>query len=159
MVDEGALHVDVAEQDAVEGIVQHNVEAFESAHDGDFGHAETRAVVAEADITAYLFSHLVEGLAHDAEVLLGGEGAAEPFSGGAIRHIVEERLARGTNHCNNVGSLTGTSLGLYHIFINITRGHDDVEIGFRTLSYRLDIFFTAQTVTAYFLNSSVDNWF
>ena len=41
LVDERALHVDVAEENAVEGIVQHHIQTFEGAHDGDFGHTQT----------------------------------------------------------------------------------------------------------------------
>ena len=128
LVDEGALHVDVAEQDAVEGVVQHDIEAFESAHDGDFGHAETRAVVAEADVAAYLLAHFVQGLTHDAEVLLRGEGAAKALGGGAVRHIVQEALACGADHGDDVGSLTGTGLGLHHILVDVTRGHNNIKV-------------------------------
>ena len=47
LVDDRALHVDVAEQDAVESVVQHNVQTLQSAHGGDLGHAQAGAVVAQ----------------------------------------------------------------------------------------------------------------
>ena len=40
LVNDGTLHIDVAEQDAVESIVQHNIQALQSAHSGDLGHAQ-----------------------------------------------------------------------------------------------------------------------
>ena len=41
LVNQSALHVDVAEKNAIQSIVQHDIEAFESTHDGDFRHAKT----------------------------------------------------------------------------------------------------------------------
>ena len=78
LVDERAQRIDVAEDDAVERVVQHHVQPLERSHRGDLGHAEPRAVVHEADVAADLRLDRVEGGAHEAEVLLGRVGAAEP---------------------------------------------------------------------------------
>ena len=85
LVDEGPEGIDVAEDDAVERVVQHHVEPFERAHRRDLGHAEARAVVHEADVTADLRLEAVERRAHQPEVLLGREGAAEAARRGAVR--------------------------------------------------------------------------
>ena len=45
LVDERPLRVDVAEEDAVERIVEHHVEPLERAHRRDLRHAEAAAVV------------------------------------------------------------------------------------------------------------------
>ena len=59
LVDQRPLHIDVPEQDAVEGVVEHHVQPFEGAHGGDLRHAQARAVVAEADVAVLLRPHLV----------------------------------------------------------------------------------------------------
>ncbi len=41
LVNEGTLRVDVAEQNAIESVVQHHVQAFECAHSSNFRHAQT----------------------------------------------------------------------------------------------------------------------
>ena len=42
LVYESPLHVDVPEEDTVEGVVEHHVESLERAHDGYLGHALPR---------------------------------------------------------------------------------------------------------------------
>ena len=64
-------------ENAVQSVVEHHIQTFECAHYGDLGHAEARAVVAQADVAADLFAYFVQSLAHDPEVLLRGERAAE----------------------------------------------------------------------------------
>ena len=39
LVDQRPLHVDVPEQDAIEGVVEHHVQPLEGAHGGDLRHA------------------------------------------------------------------------------------------------------------------------
>ena len=129
LVNDGALHVDIAEQDAVQSVVQHDVQTLQSAHGGDFGHAQTGAVVAQTDIALLLTTHLVQSLTHQAEVLLGGIGTAEALGGGTVRHVVQQGLAGGTDHGDDVGTLLGAGLGLDDILIDITGGHDDVQVG------------------------------
>lgn len=129
LVYDGALHVDVAEQDAVERIVQHNIQALQSAHSGNLRHTQAGAIVAQADVAVLLLAHLVQSGAHQAEVLLSGVGAAEALGGSAIRHIVQQRLAGGTDHSDDVGTLLGAGLGLDNILIDITGGHDDIQVG------------------------------
>ena len=41
LIDERALHVDVTEQDAVKGIVQHHIQSLKGTHDGNLGHTQT----------------------------------------------------------------------------------------------------------------------
>ena len=129
LVHQGALHVDVAEQDAVQGVVQHDVQALEGAHGGDLGHAQAGAVVAHADVAAQLLAHLVHGLAHQAEVLLGGVGAAEALGGGAVGHVVQQGLAGGADDGDDVGALAGGGGGLHHVLIDVAGGHDQVDPG------------------------------
>ena len=40
LVDQRPLHVDIPEQDAVEGVVQHHVQPLQGAHGGDLRHAQ-----------------------------------------------------------------------------------------------------------------------
>lgn len=129
LVHQGALHVDVAEQDAVQGVVQHDVQALEGAHGGDLGHAQAGAVVAHADVAAQLLAHLVHGLTHQAEVLLGGVGAAEALGGGAVGHVVQQGLAGGADDGDDVGALAGGGGGLHHVLIDVAGGHDQVDPG------------------------------
>ena len=143
LVNQRALHIDVAEQDSVQCIVEHHIQSFQGTHGGNLGHAETGAVVAEADVTTNLFAHFVQRLAHDAEVLLCGKGAAEAFGGGAIWHIVQQALTRGANDGDDVSTLAGTGLCLHHILIDIACGDDDVQIGLATLADSGDILLTA----------------
>ena len=41
LVDQGTLHVDVAEEDSIKGIVEHNVQSLEGSHNRDFRHAKS----------------------------------------------------------------------------------------------------------------------
>ena len=157
LVDERSLHVDVAEQDAVQGVVEYHIKTFQRTHGGDLRHVETRAVVAEADVAAHLLAYLIQSLAHDAEVLLGGEGTAEAFGSGAVGHIVEQALARGADHGDDVGTLTGTGLGLHHVLVDVTRSHDDVEIGLAALADCLDILLATQAVAAHLGDGGIDD--
>ena len=143
LVNQRALHVDVAEKNAVEGIVQHHIQALQGAHGGNLGHTQTGAIVTQADVAAYLLAHLVKRLAHDAEILLSGESAAEALGRSAIRHIVQQTLTRGADNGDDVSTLTGTGLSLHHILIDITSGNNDIQVGLAALANRGDILFTA----------------
>ncbi len=129
LVHDGALHVDVAEQNAVQSVVQHDVQTLQSAHGGDLRHAQAGAVVAQPDIAVLLLAHLIQRGAHQTEVLLGGVGAAEALGGGAVGHVVQQGLAGGADDGDDVGALLGTGLGLDNILIDITGGHDDIQVG------------------------------
>ena len=129
LVNQRALHVDVAEQDAVQCVVEHHVEAFEGAHGGDLRHAEARAVVAEPNVPVLLRPHLVERRPHEAEVLLGGVGAAEALGGGPVGHVIQEALPRGADDRDHVRPLPGGGFGLDDVLVDVARGHDDVEVG------------------------------
>ena len=138
LVDEGALHVDVAEDDAVHRVVEHHVEPLHGAHGGDLRHTQARAVVGQADVAAYSCAHLVKGGAHQPEVLLGCEGAAKAFSGGAVRHVVEQALTGGADHGDDVGALFGSGARLLHVLEDIACGHDQVQPGFGAFAEGLD---------------------
>ena len=129
LVHQGPLHVDVPEQNAVQRVVEHHVQALERAHGGDFGHTQAGAVVAHADIAAQLLAHLVHGLPHEAEVFLGGVGAAEALGSGAVGHIVQQGLAGGADDGDNVGALAGGGGGLDNVLIDIAGGHNQVDPG------------------------------
>ena len=86
-------------------------------------------------MAATLFlADFVEGLAHDAEVLLGGEGAAEALGGRAVRHVVEEALSGGADHGDDVRALACAGLRLDDILVDVARGDDDVEVRFRAFA-------------------------
>src|SRR5674476_119152 len=70
LVDERALHVDVTEDDAVHGVVEHHVEALQRAHGGDLGHAEATGVVAQADVAAELGADVIAVIRTTAHSLL-----------------------------------------------------------------------------------------
>ena len=129
LVHQGALHVDVSEQDAIQGVVEHHVQALEGAHGGDLGHAQAGAVVAHPDVAAHLGPHLVHGLAHQAEVLLSGVGAAEALGGGPIGDVVQQRLAGGADDGDDVGALPGGGGRLGDVLIDVTGGHDQIDPG------------------------------
>ena len=139
LVNKRALHIDVAEQDTVESIVEHHVKTLKGTHSGYFGHTETRAIVAKADVAANLFANLVKSFAHDAEVFLRGESAAEALCGGAVRHIVKQALTRCADNGDDVGTLTCGCLSLYYVLIDIAGGNDYIEIGFRALAYGVEV--------------------
>ena len=69
LVDQRALHVDVAEKDSVEGVAEQEIEALLSGDRSDFGHAEARRVVRETYVTPELQRLLIERLAHRGESL------------------------------------------------------------------------------------------
>ena len=127
LVDEGALHVDVAKDDAVHRVVEHHVQPLHRAHGGDLGHAQARTVVGQADVAADLGAYFVQRGAHQAKVLLRGVGAAKAFGGGAIRHIVQQTLAGGTDHGDDVGALFCGRARLHHVFMDVAGGDDQVQ--------------------------------
>src|SRR5665647_2006199 len=134
LVDERALHVDVAEDDPVHGVVEHHVKALQRAHGSDLGHAETARVVAQADVAAELGADLVEGGAHEAEVLLGGVGAAEALGGLAVGHVVEQALRRGVDDGDDIGAARPGSLGLGGVLVDVAGGDDHVDVGLQGLA-------------------------
>ena len=129
LVDDGALHIDVAEQNAVEGIVEHHIQTLQGAHGSDFGHTEAGAIVAQPDVAALLPAHFIQGFTHQAEVFLGGVSAAEALGGSAVGNIVQQTLAGGTDDSDDIRALLGASLGLDDILVNVAGGNDDVEVG------------------------------
>ncbi len=119
--------IDVAEDDAVERVVQHHVEALERAHRRDLGHAEARAVVHQAHVPADLGLDGVERRAHQAEVLLGGERAAEARRRRAVGHVVEQRLRRRADDRDALGAGARGRLGLDDVLVDVPGGDDRIE--------------------------------
>src|SRR5574344_521689 len=157
LVNHGTLHIDVAEQDTVKGVIQHDIEALEGAHDSDFGHTKARAVVAEADIAAEFFAHLVQCFTHDAEVLLRREGTAKPFCCSTIRHIVKQALSRVADNSDDVSTLACTCLSLNDILVDVSGSHDDIKVRLRTFAYGVQIMVTAVMAGADTVNILIDN--
>ena len=99
-----AHRVDVAEEDPVQRVVDHHVEALDRAHRGDLRHAQARAEVRQAHVAAVLLRPLVERLAHDPEVLLRGERAAVALRRRAVGHVVEQALRGRADHRDDVAA-------------------------------------------------------
>ncbi len=129
LVQQGALGVYVAEEDAIHGVVEHQIQPFHGAHGGDLRHAEPGSVIGEADIAFLLFRHFVQSGAHDAEILLGGKGAAKTDRGGAVRHKVQQGLGGGADHGNDVRTLSGGCFGLHRVFVYVSGGDDHIDRG------------------------------
>ena len=104
LIDEGAPHVDVAEEDAVHGVVEQHVEPLDRRHPGDLGHAQAGRVVGLPDVAAELALASSRARAHDSEVLLGREGAAVALGGRAVGHVVEQRLRGRADDRDDVGA-------------------------------------------------------
>ena len=102
-------------------------------------------------------AHLIERLTHDAEVLLGCKRATEALGRCAIGHIVQQTLTGSTDHSYNIGTLARSCLSLHHVLIDVTRSHDDVEVGLGTFTDGLQIVFATRTACAYAGHALVDN--
>jgi len=129
LVREGPEHVDIAEYDAVQGVVEHHVQPLEGTHGSNFRHTEARAVIDKPHVAPQFLSYLVEGFAHDAEILLRGVSAAEALGGGTVGNIIQQALGRGADDGDNLGSLQCRSLRLNDVFIYIACGDDAVKVG------------------------------
>ena len=127
LVDERAHRVDVAEEDAVHAVVEHHVEPLEARQCGDLGHAQAAGVVGQPYVAPELPARLVERRAHQPEVLLGRVGAGEPLAGGALGHVVEQRLAGRPDHGDHVGSLPGGLLRLRDVLVDVAGRDDQVD--------------------------------
>src|SRR5699024_10963595 len=135
-----ALHVDIPEQDAVKGVVQHYIQPLHRPHGGDLRHTETGAIIAKADVTAHLFPHFVQTLAHQTEVFLSGVGTAKPFPGRPVGDIVDQALPGAADHRHDIRSLASRGLPLDDVFIDIPGGYDHIEIGLPPLPETADLF-------------------
>ena len=60
------LYIDVAEQDSVQRIVKHHIQAFKSAHHGNLRHTKAGTIVAQPDVP----SHLIPGFARACLIIL-----------------------------------------------------------------------------------------
>ena len=129
LVDEGAPRVDVAEEDPVHRVVEHHVQPLEAGQDGDLGHAEARRVVGQPDVAAELGADVVQGGPHEPEVLLGGVRAGVAGAGGALGHVVQQRLPGGADDGDDVGAGAGGGLRLRDVLVDVAGGHDQVDPG------------------------------
>ena len=127
LVDEGSHGVDVPEEDAVQRIVQHHVEPLERPHRRDLRHAESRAVVDEADGSVELTLELVEGRSHDPEVLLRRERPPETRGRRAERDVVEERLRGRPDHGDALRAGSRGGLRLDDVLVDVSGGDDRIE--------------------------------
>ena len=127
LVDERAHRVDVAEEDAVHAVVEHHVEPLETSQRGDLGHAQAAGVVGQPHVAPELPARLVERRTHQPEVLLGRVGAGVPLPGGALGHVVDQRLAGGPDHRDHVRSRPGCLLGLRDVLVDVAGRDDQVD--------------------------------
>ncbi len=86
-----------------------------------------RRVVGQPDVAAELLATSVQGRPHEAEVLLRGVGAGVPLAGGALGHVVEQRLPGRADHRDDVGALAGRGLGLRDVLVDVAGGDDQVD--------------------------------
>ena len=96
---------------------------------GDLGHAQPGGVVGQLDVAAQLSGCLVQRVAHDPEVLLGGVGAAVALGGGAVGHVVEQGLRGGADHRDDVGARLGGGPRLRDVVVDVAGGDDHVDPG------------------------------
>ncbi len=127
LVDERALHIDVAEENSVHRVVEQHVEAFDRRHGGDLRHTEPACIVSEHHVAAQPFGDLVERRAHDAEVCLSRVRAAEALGRRTERNEVEQRLTGRANHGDNLCAGLGRSDRGRAILVDVAAGNDHVE--------------------------------
>src|SRR5207249_3589747 len=77
LINKGAFEIDIAKNDAIEGVVEHHIKPLESTHRSNFWHTEARAVVRQADIASNLPTRLIKRIAHQLKIGLGGIGSTE----------------------------------------------------------------------------------
>ena len=127
LVAERPLRVDVAKEDPVHRVVQHQIEPLERPARRDLGHAQARGVVGEAHVPADLPHHLVERGPYAAEVGLGRERPAEALGGLAVGDVVEQALRGRADDGDHVGAGPRRGLGLARVLMDVARGDDHVE--------------------------------
>ena len=113
-------------------------------------------VVAETDVASYLLAYLIESLTHDTEVLLGSKSTAKAFGSCTIRYVVKKTLTGGTDNSDDICTLAGTSLCLYHVLVDVTCSHNDVEIRLGTFTNCVDIVLSTLTTGANLGDGCVD---
>ena len=111
--------VDVAIEDAVEGVVDHVVKALEGSHDGDLRHAEPGAEARQPHVAAVLLRPLIHRLAHDAEVGLRGERAAVALGGRSIGDVIEQALRGRADDGDDVPAGLRDRLGVHDILVYV----------------------------------------
>ena len=127
LVDERALHVDVAEQDPVHRVVEQHVEPLERRGRGDLRHAQPAGVVGEHHVAPEPLRSLVERGAHDAKVLLRRVRSAEAFGRRAVRHVVDQRLRGRADHRDDLRAGLRGGDGGGAVLVDVAAGDDHVQ--------------------------------
>ena len=127
LVHERALHINIAEQNAVHRVVEQHVEPLERADRRDLRHAQTACIIREQDVTAEPLRDLVQRGAHDGEVRLRRIRAAETLGRGPERNEVEQRLAGRPNYRDDLCARLGRGHRRGAVLVNIPAGDDHVE--------------------------------
>ena len=140
LVNQSSLHVDVSEQDAVDCVVQHNIQSFQCAHCSDFRHAHAGGVVAQSDVSANFFAHFVQCLSHDSEVFLGCISTAETFGCRSVRYIVQQGLCSSTDYSDNICPLSCSGLCLNHVLVDVSGSNDYVDVRFLAFTDGVQVF-------------------
>ena len=146
LVEKSPPHVDVTEDNPVHGVVEHHIQPFQCSQDGNFRHAQARAVVCQVNIASHGFARLIKRAAHQPEILLGGIGTAEAFGCRAVRNIVQQALACSADHGDDVGALMGRGGCLLDVLIDVAGGDDQIELRRRPLAQPLNHLFALPAV-------------
>ena len=89
LVNQCSLHIYIPEKNAIKCIVEHYIKTFECANGSYFGHTQSGAVIAQANVTTCLLSHFVKRPAHDAEIFLRGKSSSKTFGGSSERNVIQ----------------------------------------------------------------------
>ena len=131
-VHEGTVHVHVAVEDVVLGILVGAIDALFREEHGDLGTGHAGDVAMEVDGTAHLLLDLVAGLSRGADLLAGDGHAADAF-GRSFQQTVDVALARGADHHEVVRAVPGGHAHAADIVLEAPGGdlggHDALGLG------------------------------
>ncbi len=85
------------------------------------------AISGQPHIPAQLMRNVIQRGPHQPEVLPGRVRSREPLPGGALGHVVEQRLAGGADHRDDVGPFPRRRLGLRDVLVDVAGRHDEVD--------------------------------
>ena len=157
LVNKGSLHVDVAEEDTVKGIIQHNIQSLKCTHNCNFRHTQTRTVVTYSNVSAKFLTNLVHCLTHNLEVGLGSISSAESLSCNTVRNIVQQTLSGCTDNGNDISTLSCCSLSLNNILIDVTGSNNYIQVRFWTLTYCIQVVLPSLSSCSYLGNAGINN--